>query len=339
MLLCDLERLGSAWHPDDVATWTHSIWAANLGLSDRRLTLDLQELRALALIDPDTVCLTFCRPAETETAAHAPRPRYPSDLRRTEARQQSRREPQRALAEIPQAWLAESEPSVVADAASRAEVASPFSTNSALAIDEAPPRLPMDSAAPPLTRATGPVPVQNLYPNRTGPVPVPEQHLYPKRTGPVPESTQDASPSGRVSGTVVETFIELGMTRLKAVDRFREFGEERCRQALQALAASNRPIKTPSGYIVDFLINKRCCGASLPDATLPSPQLVSSGSSTGADRRPTGQDLRRIGHFLRGAGSPPGDCPSPTFLAELRARVGDGCPDTAPPKRRPSVRA
>lgn len=91
MLLCDMERLRAGWHPDDVAGWPECVWAAYLEITERRLTLDLAELRHLGLIAPDRIALLPCRsvpkalleqtPADRE--ARAPRPRYPSDERRS----------------------------------------------------------------------------------------------------------------------------------------------------------------------------------------------------------------------------------------------------------------
>lgn len=88
-LLCDMERLRSRYHPDDVARWSVAVWAANLDVTERRLTLDLIELRGLGLVDPDAIRLSFSRPVEptsatngerdSPTRSNSPRPRYPSD--------------------------------------------------------------------------------------------------------------------------------------------------------------------------------------------------------------------------------------------------------------------
>jgi hypothetical protein len=84
-LLCDMERLRTRWHADDVARWSLGVWAANLDVGERQFAKDLAELRALGLVDAEAIRLVETRPTPTEVSeptVKAPRPLYPSDRTR-----------------------------------------------------------------------------------------------------------------------------------------------------------------------------------------------------------------------------------------------------------------
>jgi hypothetical protein len=82
-----------------------------------------------------------------------------------------------------------------------------------------------------------------------------------------PEPEPDGPPGARVEPpvSVVEQFVALGMERPKAEERLREFGEERCRDALDTLAyrRERNVVPKPVGFIVDFLVKGRDVPAAL----------------------------------------------------------------------------
>ena len=64
VLLCDLERFRSRWHPDDFDALSLAVVAANLDTTERRFETDVAELRALGLLAPDSLDLVMCRTSE-----------------------------------------------------------------------------------------------------------------------------------------------------------------------------------------------------------------------------------------------------------------------------------
>lgn len=114
----------------------------------------------------------------------------------------------------------------------------------------------VDSAlTPPPTPPSAPVTV----PDSTG---QPESVLL-KTTG-QPEPEPDGQPV-ESPGAIIEAFVRMGMEPHQAEERLREFGVERCRDALDTLAyrREKKAVPSPVGLIVDFLVHQRPVPAGL----------------------------------------------------------------------------
>lgn len=54
--------------------------------------------------------------------------------------------------------------------------------------------------------------------------------------------------------SIVEEYVDVGMDRAEAERRYREFGEQRMRDALESLPYQKKPIGKPVGWLIEFLV-------------------------------------------------------------------------------------
>lgn len=73
-----------------------------------------------------------------------------------------------------------------------------------------------------------------------------------------PEPDGQAGAQGEPPLSVIEEFVALGMERVKAEERVKEFGPARCRDALETLAyrQGRKKVDEPVGFLVGFLVDK-----------------------------------------------------------------------------------
>lgn len=142
-----------------------------------------------------------------------------------------------------------------------------------------------NSVTPPRSAATPPEPCRSdadTPPADTVPVPV-----TGPVTGPDPVLINTLIPvPGPVPVSAAERMKALGMEQAKAEERVAEFGEARCRDALDALAASSKPVSKPIGFVVDFLVHQRPLPRALREARERDQKRAAAPSGRLSGRRP-----------------------------------------------------